>query len=162
MDKAEIERLVDLLKPPLNHASEVPLPSRNVQLFMAMDAGEKDGADTFPSTQELLSRWIEESARDKNAWDTLNVLTATLLHRGTSLPAELGDWARDQPPRPRTGENDANRNRAIRAAIELLTSEPVGLPKYGNDESKRVSASDIVAGALGKSRSAVKSQARKR
>ena len=136
-----------MVEPALLHSGGWPLPLRNLKLYLAMDAGEKDGADTFPSTEELIGRWIAESHTDKNAWHTLDLLARFLLLQGETLPAELVAWAgKERPGKPRTGDNDANRNRAIHVLVELMTMMGGNLKPMRNKD-KDESACDIVAKA---------------
>ncbi|MDE0033301.1 MAG: hypothetical protein OXU75_09235 [Deltaproteobacteria bacterium] len=154
MDEAKFKRLVDLLKNPLDHASKCPLPRRNVQLFMALDAGEKAGYRSTPTTEELLDRWIAESVADKNAWDTLDLLSRLEI----PLPADLVAWmGAARPHRPRAGEQKANRNRAIRACIEILVWRYDGQDERDELKAQKndavvvsCSACDIVAEAISK------------
>ena len=147
MDEARFKELVEMVRPVLGHSDRWPLPLRNLKLYMAMDDGEKNGADTFPSTKELLDRWIAESHTDKNAWNTLDLLARILLLQEATLPAELVAWAgKERPGKPRTGDNDANRNRAIRVLVDLLVWMDDNLkPMRNNDKDE--SACDIVAKA---------------
>lgn len=149
MDENEFKRLVELVRAPLRVAASEHLVYRNVRKYVRMMVAEKDGAHTFPSTQELLDGWIADSRTDKNAWDTLYNLTP-LMAVEDEMPPALVSWNLSRPARPRKGENDANRNRAILAAVALLGPvESIGY--VGLKPLRKVdgggSACDIVAAA---------------
>ena len=116
----------------------------------------RDGGDEF------LATLIQDSKKNKSAWDALDLVAQDLLHRGDLLPGELAQWTRDvltdqlaprgqkrRRPRPSKGSHDtAGRDWNCYFLIDLLIKR-WNLRPTCNEISESCSACDVVAVATG-------------